>query len=112
MMCGWVILHRLASSLSSRPVWAPLTLWRTVTLVRFHGLEVMVVEEAKRKEGRFHMGRSSEWEMDGTLGLEEEQEEEDVFSCWHFRPAFLSRVPCLSFVGAFVSLHLARHIFL
>ena len=77
-MCGWVILHRLASSLSSRPVWVPLTSWRTVTLVRFHSLEVMVVEEAKRKEGKFLMGRSSEWEMAGTLGLEEEQEE--VFS--------------------------------
>ena len=76
-MWGWVILQRLASSLSSSP--DPQTSWRTVTLVRFHSLEVIVVEEAIRKEGKFLMGRSSEWAMAGTLGLEED-EQEDNFS--------------------------------
>ena len=87
-MCGWVILHRLASSLSRSPDRETPTSWRTVTLVRFHSFDVIVVEEAMRKEGKFLMGRSSEWAMAGTLGLEEELE--GVFS-WDFRP-FLSRV--------------------
>merc|ERR1719234_201343 len=45
-----------------------------------------------RKDGKFLIGRSSEWAMAGTRGLEEEvqDEEEEVFSCV-FRP-FLSRV--------------------
>ena len=87
-MCGWVILHKLASSLSRSPARETPTSWRTVTLVRFHSFDVIVVEEAMRKEGKFLMGRSSEWAMAGTLGLEEELE--GVFSC-DFRP-FLSRV--------------------
>ena len=90
-MWGWVILHRLASSLSSSPEREIPTSWRTVTLVRFHSLDVIVVEEAMRKEGKFLIGRSSEWAMAGTRGLLEELEQEEVFSCV-FRPVFLSRV--------------------